>query len=401
MMFNYLRKLAVRQFLNLQDHIRLIVVHPSYIQQHVILAELLSKPLLYVRFDGKHLTSNDLQQQFDSALRLQGNDPARLNGVDYLILDECDRAEPQALSQLLRDSIHSISSGRVLVFSREMPRAIVEDDNLRQQTSFIPDDASFMLWDYTQRQEATSLLEVRAFGDGRVMLNGSPVDNWDGVLPRSLFFYLVDRGMTTRNEIFDTFWPNLTKREATNVFHVTKRKISEVLGIDLTTYWSGFYRISPDIHLSYDVVLFTEMVQNGAVAAPKEAADLLTRATSLYRGHFLYKMEMDWARKRREELGQDYSDALASLAKVKSELGAKEEALSLYLRAAANNRHREDLALAIMELYSEQGMLTDALRVYERLAEDLKTDLGMTPATSLQEQADALRQRIGADALTP
>src|SRR5690606_35142968 len=150
--------------------------------------------------------------------------------------------------------------------------------------------------------------------EGRVLLNGKSVDNWDGVLPRSLFFYMVDRGMTTRNEIFDTFWPNLSTREATNVFHVTKRKISEVLGLDLTTYWSGFYRISPNIELSYDVVLFTELVQNSAISSGEDAITKLNSAIELYQGQFLYGMDMNWTYHRRSELNEDYSDAIATLA---------------------------------------------------------------------------------------
>ncbi len=398
-MFNYLRTLAVRQFQNLKEHIRLVVIHPNYVQQHIMLAEMLDKKLIYMRFEGARLTYSDLQEQFHRALQLQDCSQADLAKIDYLILDECDRASSEALDPFLHDSIKAVSTGKVLIFTREIPRPIIENAELRSHTSFIPDDASFMLWDYAQRQDESALLEVRSFGDGRVLLNGRNVDNWDGVLPRSLFFYLVDRGMTTRNEIFDTFWPNLTKREATNVFHVTKRKISEVLGIDLTIYWSGFYRISPNIQLSYDVVLFTEMVQNSAVAKPEEAADLLTRASALYRGHFLYKMDMEWARKRREELCQDYADALASLAKVKSELGAKEDALNLYLRAAANNRNREDLTSAIMGLYGDLNMPADALHVYDLLETELKNNLGVSPAPTLQHLAESLRQRVNSDVI--
>ncbi|NJL95427.1 MAG: hypothetical protein HC915_17740, partial [Anaerolineae bacterium] len=141
------------------------------------------------------------------------------------------------------------------------------------QTRFLPADERWMLWDYARGNERDSngsemtLLEVRAFGAGRVQLNGQAVVSWDGILPRSLFFFLVDKGLATRTEIFNTFWPNLSVREATNVFHVTKRKISEVLGIDLTVYMSGFYHISPKIHLSYDVALFNQ-------ALPLEALTL-------------------------------------------------------------------------------------------------------------------------------
>ena len=40
----------------------------------------------------------------------------------------------------------------------------------------------------------------------------------------------------TRADIFKEFWPGLPIKSATNVFHVTKRKIGERLGCDLTSY---------------------------------------------------------------------------------------------------------------------------------------------------------------------
>ena len=191
------------------------------------------------------------------------------------------------------------------------PYTLLEDDQLRGHMQFVPVDEDLMLWDYARREakpdseENAVLLEVRALGNGRVLKDGKSVDNWDGLLPRSLFFYLVDKGMTTRNDIFATFWPNLTVREATNVFHVTKRKINEVLGTDLTEYWSGFYHISPKIELSYDVVRFSELFQDSAVASVAGTVNLLRQSVALYRDDFLTSLEMDWVENRRRELRPD------------------------------------------------------------------------------------------------
>jgi two-component SAPR family response regulator len=220
------------------------------------------------------------------------------------------------------------------------------------------------------------------------------VDSWDGVLPRSLFFYLVDRGLATRSEIFDTFWPNLTTREATNVFHVTKRKISEVLGMDLTIYWSGFYHISPRIQLSYDVSLFTQMLQDSAVAPPQEAAALLREAIALFRGKFLTSLEMKWVVKRRLDLYQMYGDALISLGKIAENMGEQEQALGLYLQAAVTNPQREDVVQSIMTLYREMNMQADAIGVYQRLVNVLDDGLGVNPAPHLQELASAISAEL-------
>jgi two-component SAPR family response regulator len=223
------------------------------------------------------------------------------------------------------------------------------------------------------------------------MLNGRLVDNWDGTLPRALFFYLIDRGMTTRSEIFETFWPNLTVREATNVFHVTKRKISEVLGVDLTLYWSGFYRISSDIQLNYDTALFSEMITDSAVASSEKAIRFLSNAISLYQGNFLTSMDMDWVKSRRDELHVTYGEALASLARALELRGQKQEALGLYIRASVTNPQREDIARSIMSLYADMDNLEDAEATYTRLVDELDRTLGVPPAKETQELINRIR----------
>lgn len=89
----------------------------------------------------------------------------------------------------------------MVVLSRVLPNGVLDNEQIRSQATFFPTDPRVMLWDYAENGEET-LLEVRAFGEGRVHVNGRSVDNWDGALPRALFFYLVDKGMVTRAEIF-------------------------------------------------------------------------------------------------------------------------------------------------------------------------------------------------------
>lgn len=392
-MFSYLRALSLRQLKSLDDQIRLVIVHPTYVHQHVVLSHFYDKQIAYVRFEGRKLNQNNLQQQLEQALELQELKPT---DFDLVILDESDRAEVKALTGFLNKALDYYPQARFIIFGRNIPLHLLGMPHLQQQTAFIPNDRKLMLWDYARFNHSDkTLLEVRAFGDGHVYLDGRLVENWDGVLPRSLFFYLVDRGMATRNDIFETFWPNLTSKEATNVFHVTKRKISEVLGIDLTTYWSGFYRISSSVELSYDVILFTEMLQNSAVSEnPQDEEDLLRNAIGLYRGNFLHGSDMEWVKKRRIKLSQDYAEALASLAKVKEDQQDYESALGLYLRAATNSRHREDLTASIMQLYDRMQMHDDALRMYEQFCQELQEELHMEPAARLQSLAAGIRQQI-------
>jgi DNA-binding SARP family transcriptional activator len=389
------RQLAAQQLQAMDGTARIVVIHPNYAKQHLVLQTLLEhKSAVYVRFVGVNLSRQQLREQLEQALPSEKGQSS-LGNVGWLVLDECDRANPDAFSTFLPELQAASSSIHIAVITRTVPECILTLAELRSSTHFLPNEPSLMLWDYAQRPNPPALLEVRSFGAGHVLLNGQNVDSWDGVLPRSLFFFLVDQGMTTRNQIFETFWPHLSTREATNVFHVTKRKISEVLGTDLTAYVSGFYRISPNIELSYDAALFTETIQSSAVLSSEEAVDLLRRAIALYKGPFLTSLPLEWVKSRRGELLQMYGEALVALAKTCEDAGDIHESLGLYLRAILTNRQREDLAANAMRLYHGLRMHNDALVIYERLCEELETKLHMQPAPFIQELAAAIRSDLG------
>ncbi len=308
-----------------------------------------------------------------------------IDAVDFNSKDMCDWIAYLVTSMP--------AQSQIILSVRQLPANLLANKSLVGKLKFYPVDAERMLPDYVEQPADRALLEVYGLGLGHASINGRKIDRWDGALPRSLFFYFIDRGMVTRDEIFQTFWPNLSIREATNVFHVTKRKISEILGFDLTVYWSGFYRISPDIDLHYDVVKFVEDVQNSVVANDHDGIQLLERAIYLYRGLFLNTLDITWANTRRAELRMTYVDALSSLGKLRQQHGDTQTALGLYLRAATTQPHREDLARGIMSLYAQLGERDKAIEVYDRLTHELKRKLSVTPDRQTSELADQIRKQ--------
>lgn len=372
-----------RQLRELHAEQRIICVHPNFRPQNLVLNAVWSESA-YVRLDERDV-AGDVEAQILAALHGQVSSArADGSGEGYLVLDEADRAQPDVLVRLLRRVLREQAGTRVILLSRRLLDVLLAEADLRQQTIFFPSDPDQMLWDYA-RQEAETLLEVRAFGEGRVHLNGRRVESWDGALPRALFFYLIDRGMVTRAEIFETFWPNLTTREATNVFHVTKRKISEVLKTELTVYGSGFYHISPRIQLSYDVSLFNQALQESDSSDSGGAA--LRAALELYRGDYLAALNAEWVQRRRDALRQAACDALVTLGKVYEAAGSPQEALGCFLRASRLRPEREDSAFASMRLYRDLGLPEDALRVYRLLEQMLRRNLNVAPSPQIQHLA--------------
>lgn len=403
------------QYAMLSDNIHVVVLHPAAYSSHRILSQMLldeehlayvhltkhvdtvaaALQVLFLSLAGQLAVSGDdvpdspieAGQQLAAAMNKANSGPLLIDGYDGPVVD------------LLQDTIaacaRALDSGRRIILSgRELPVGLVNDLASDNIVAMLPVDPQRLLVDYTQPAEDKIVLEVRAFGQGHVLVNGRPISQWEGQLPRALFFYFIDQAMTTRDQVFETFWPQLDAREATNVFHVTKRKVSEILGVHVTVYGSGFYRVAPDVELHYDVINFQEAVQKAVIASDDEAEHLYKVAIDLYHDDFLSSMDGDWVEKRRAQLRNTYTDALVGLARIYEDRDYKESALGLFLRAAASSPQREDLVRSIMSLYAALGQPGQAISVYLRLEDLLHEELGVEPDRQTSELADSIRARV-------
>lgn len=237
-------------------------------------------------------------------------------------------------------------------------------------------------------------LEVYALGRGHALVNGQPITNWDGALPRNLFFYFMDHALVTRNEIFSTFWPELSVKEATNVFHVTKRKISERISMkvfeggdyELTQYSGGFYIPSDKIVRHYDVAEFQSALDQAMMTSDdNEEERLLGQAIDLYKGPFLQTVDMEWANNRRDQLRQQFAQALISMGRLNKRRGDNPRAVGYFIRSLKETPEREDIHREIMNIYLKLGQVADARAQYQQLCDTLSTRLGIGPSRESRE----------------
>jgi len=226
---------------------------------------------------------------------------------------------------------------------------------------------------------AAGQLEVFSLGNGAVWYEGRLITKWDGPLTRRLFYYLLDRGPVSRLQIFDTFWPSLPTREATNVFHVTKRKMNETLGCDATDYNERHYRIGDHVPLYYDVTIFEQTLIVAETANEDTAVAALERAVWLYRQPFLSSDITPWIVARRTELRDKYVNALVSLARAYQSRRSEELALMYYLRAIREAPLREDLYAQAMTIYADTNDKQTAVALYETLRTRLAEQLQIAP----------------------
>jgi two-component SAPR family response regulator len=247
---------------------------------------------------------------------------------------------------------------------------------------------------FTLEKKEHPQLEVYALGRGYTIVNGQQVDNWDGALPRNLFFFFMDRPLVTRREIFETFWPELPVKEATNVFHVTKRKISERISLkidpsktyEMTQYGGGFYTPGDKLTRHYDVFDFQADVERAMISADEDQEEqLLLRAVEYYKSPYLQDTDMPWIVQRREQLRLLNSQALISLGRIHKRRGDSELSLGYFTRSLAHTPEREDIHREVMNIYLKLGRKQDAQVQYRQLAETLRTTYNINPSRETQD----------------
>lgn len=253
---------------------------------------------------------------------------------------------------------------------------------------------------FTKHDRPRPILEVFAFGRGYAFIDGQEINNWDGALPRNLFFYFVDNLLVTRDDIFNVFWPNLPTKEATNVFHVTKRKISERItdkanesgAYELTQYGSGFYRPSDKIVRYYDVHEFESAVERAMLVVEDDAQEeaLLLQAIELYRGAFLQETHMAWMNDRRNALRQLYAQALIGIGRLCKRRGDWTSAIGYFGRALKETPEREDIHRDMMQLYIDHQMYDAARSQYHMLANYLNSKLKISPSKETRTLFESL-----------
>ncbi len=429
MLVHQITNVSVESFRQRSEGKRAILLYPWTSYRNLFLSHFLSNAkdgLLYYRISEEQKTLRNwltgLCEEFRAVLpgfgerltqTLNENSPTRLGeslAADLgayssepltLFIDELDRVSMDAdFNQCIKALIGALPANVQIAFSSRLLMyqpwydMVAGGEAVVLGTEQRRDDLMF-----TVESSPKPQLEVYAFGRGHALVNGQPITNWDGALPRNLFFFFMDRPLVTRDEIFSTFWPDLSVKEATNVFHVTKRKITERISMkipdgtnyELTQYNSGFYMPSEKLVRHYDVGDFQDTVEKALVAnSEREEIALLNRAIDIYRAPFLQTVDMPWVLERRDSLRQSYAQALIQMGRVWSRRGDDHRSLGFFTRALKETPEREDVHRQVMATYLKLDMIDDAKNQYRRVQDVLNSKFGIEPSRETQE----LFQRI-------
>lgn len=393
---------------------KIVLLHPTNRLRNVLLACLIGDPDIrsfYYSFDlddinllnfmtsftdgmssqhatfGRHI--NLLQSKvlknpykyFDDVLRAFVSELSELHdGEYYLILDEFDRADrADDVQRLIERLSHFLpESCKLVINTRTLPRMPWLSMIAKRHAVILRDDQLVREDFYQNRNTEGAELKVLSLGPGYVFLGDHLVDQWEGHLPRLLFFFTLDRPVVTRSEICETFWPGLNIDQAVNVFHVTKRRLHKALGIDALMHDGTYYRIDPGVPFYFDAFEFIEALMIGRYGEPDDPFEAWQRVANLYRGPFLQGHNDQWILERREAFQIAYIEALENTAVLWAQDGKHELALHTLTRALDTDYANEVIHKKLLRLYVHLGRRAEAVTHYrslEKWAKSSKTKL--------------------------
>lgn len=329
---------------------------------------------------GRHLYRiwNDAKASISEMVEAFQNDLAELHDEKYLlILDEFDTSRNADDVQTFWEHVVRTlpPQCQLVINSRTLPRISWVSLIARKQAVILR-DSEHIIENFYRVANENPMTTLNAFGlgPGYVHQGEDTIEDWEGHLPRLLFFYVLSRPFATRSEICTTFWPNLDGDQTVNVFHVTKRRLHKALGFDALVHEDGYYQISPEFQVEYDVENFvTALIKGRQAATFAEGIEYWQTAIDLYRGPFLQGHTDDWIVEQRADLQIGYLEAVTSIARVRIEEGRKEQALAILLRASNDYDSYEPIHWEIMELYASLGRRSEAAGHYQKLVETLQS----------------------------
>ena len=319
-------------------------------------------------------------------------DVAQLGDDLLLILDEYDRSDSSDDVQAFMTALAGRLPPRitVLINSRTTPRlpwmALIAK---RRATVISTEDPAIRFPAAASAPVKTLAIDVFALGPGFVLLDNTAIDNWEGHLPRLLFFFALERPAVTRSEICSAFWPDLDVEQAVNVFHVTKRRLHKALGADALIHEDGYYVLNPELEVRTDVQEFVDLLLSARRATSESRTAYLLQAVDTYRGPYLQGHDDPWITARRADYLDGYIEALSGLAEIYTAQNRHEQALAQVLRALSADFERPDLQRRALQLYIDLGRRYEAAAHYK----ELKTRLSKM-RRRIWPEVEALYQQI-------
>ncbi len=338
-------------------------------------------------------------------------DAARLLGASDHLRDRTifaipttERAQRDERLALLRDrlgdSFHTLLAEGAVLSMEEIVRLTADESMAHTAEHPVVLQAS------TASPEAAGgqpRLHVLALGPLQVMVGDRVVDAsaWGSARPRELLVYLLAHPEgRTKEQVGLAFWPEASTAQLRNNFHVTLHRLRKALGgTNWVTLAGDRYAVDPALVAEFDATEFERDVVGARRALKRQqagAAAQLEQALARYRGDFLDGEPVsDWHVEFRDRLQRLYLDSLMLLGDDWSREQRYQKAVDAYRRVLARDELHEEAVRALMRALGEAGERSQALRVYQRFSERLRSELDAEPDRETKRLLEQLQDGTG------
>jgi DNA-binding SARP family transcriptional activator len=276
---------------------------------------------------------------------------------DYLVLDFWWR--PKVMAELLA---HALEAD----IEVEYVRSVIRRRNLRAPSPAVKH------WPYPVKISTLGRFEI-VIDDDLLTTAGKTQRK-----PLELLKYLCATGTQGINQedIEEALWPEADGEAADQAFRTTLHRLRKLLRHDDAVQLSDRHVSFDPSLVSVDHLAFDCMTQN----IDRSDAAAIERTLALYRGHFLQGETAAWALSVRERLRARFLDLTERLGALLEERGEVGEATQTYLRALEVEPVAEVMCRRVMMTYVRLGRRSEAIGVYQRFSQALRTKLSVPPA---------------------
>ena len=236
-----------------------------------------------------------------------------------------------------------------------------------------------------------AMLNVSLLGGASFFVNGAVVRSDLGPAGRLLACYLFEfMGRTHRRErLADLFWGDIDPEKARSALNTAIWRIRKILELGSKGAARHLITIGDDVILEQSqlVQVDTHSLENASRRILGRAAGALTdgdvhdinQAIDGYGGPFLDGYDGDWVLQERERLHCLFIRSTFELMRAAAKQGRYENALDYGRRILTMDPLRESVQRDVMLLLVLNGQRVEAIRMYKRLINLLKSELDIEP----------------------
>lgn len=242
--------------------------------------------------------------------------------------------------------------------------------------------------------EPETELRIQLFGPLQIKRHGRTLPLPPSRAARSLLAWLLlhPEKQHARAALLGVFWPDMPEADARRALTQALWQIRRAAP-DLVQADRASISLNPDTAVFTDALTFRKLLHPGQ--PPETAPERLRQAVELAQGELLEGFYDDWIFPEREQLREQYLQALGQLAQIEKQNGRYRQALAAISQINQSDPLRESAWQERMRLHAALEQPETALEQYERYRRILAEELDAQPQPETTALAQAIARQSG------